>query len=350
MRNFDNIGRLKVFIKNPQKKGFFKMFKECCKLLIIKKEIPFYYFKYLYCKGVTNYLDYLSTKEVVAIGNSKILHKPEYKDLLENKLLFTLFSEKCSINTPRLISYNLGNTFSFGNKSEIISSRKALITFFESVFASTKIDAIFFRPPSEYGGKGCFKLSKNNLVAEIEAIYESLIRGCFVHTEVVKQHESINAIYDKSLNTIRVISLITPENTIEIICAFMRFGVGESVVDNASSGGFYVGIDLDRGTLNTSGHYMLEYGGGNVYEHPNSGYKFEGFKIPYFKEACKEVKKTVKIIPDRFIGWDVAITPNGPTIVEANSGPHIFLSDYAYGGLLKNQHIKNLIKELKTVN
>ena len=127
----------------------------------------------------------------------------------------------------------------------------------------------------------------------------------------------------------------------------MRFGVGNSPVDNASSGGFFVGINLNDGTLKSSGLFMLEYGGGKIHEHPNSGFKFEGFKIPYFKEACKEVVNAVKIIPDRFIGWDVAIAQNGPMIVEANWDPHIFLSDYAYGGLLKNQHIKNLIEELK---
>ena len=69
--------------------------------------------------------------------------------------------------------------------------------------------------------------------------------------------------------------------------------------------------------------------------------------MPYFKEACEEVLKGIKIIPDRFIGWDVAITPNGPIIVEANTTPHLPSSDIAYGDLLQNQHIKKLLEELK---
>ena len=350
MRSFDNIGRLKVFIKDPQKKGVFKMAKEICVLLFIKKEIPYYYFKRLYRKDIKNYLDYLSTKEVNAIGNSKLLHKPGYKNLLENKLFFALFSEKCSIKTPRLISYNLGNSFYFENRNITISSKKELVAFFETVFTSTNTEAVFFRPPSDYGGKGCFKLNKNRLITEIDARYESLVNGCFVHTEAIKQHEDINIMHSKSVNTIRFISLITPENTIEIISAFMRFGVGDSVLDNSSAGGFYVGINLNNGTLKASGMYLLEYGGGEITHHPDSGFKLEGFKVPYFKEACEDVIKSVKIISDRFIGWDVAITQDGPTIVEANSGPHIFGSDFAHGGLLKNHHIKNLIQELKTVN
>lgn len=92
---------------------------------------------------------------------------------------------------------------------------------------------------------------------------------------------------------------------------------------------------------------MLDYGGKVIHEHPDSGFTFEGFKVPYFKEACEEVLKGVKVIPDRFIGWDVAITPNGPVIIEANNGPHLPSVEMGYGGLLQNQSIKKLMEELK---
>jgi hypothetical protein len=346
MRNFNDIGRIKVFLKDPNKKSFLKIIKEITVLAFIKKEIPFYYFKYIYKKKIKNYLDYLSTKEVVSIGNSKILHKTNYKAIFDNKLFFALFFNKTSINSPKLISYNLGHCFFFDKKSEVINSKKELIIFFEKVLIESNIDGLFFRPPMEYGGKGCFKLTKQSLKTEIERRYDSLVIGSFVHTKIIEQHADINKIHSNSVNTIRIISLITPENTIEIISATMRFGVGKSILDNSSSGGFYVGIDINHGTLNDTGLYLLEYGGGEVFTHPDSGVKLMGFKIPYFKEACNEVIKANKMIPDRFIGWDVAITQNGPTIVEANSDPHIFASDFAYGGLLKNKSIKNLVREV----
>lgn len=69
--------------------------------------------------------------------------------------------------------------------------------------------------------------------------------------------------------------------------------------------------------------------------------------MPYFKETCEEVVKAVKIIPNRFIGWDVAITPEEPTIVEGNSGPHIPSIDIEFGGLLNNPHIKKVLADLK---
>ena len=258
-----------------------------------------------------------------------------------------MFCEKSSINTPKLISYNLGSSFCFNNENEKISCKNELIHFFEKVFTALNIEELFFRPPSEYGGKGCFKLTRTLLNTEIDDRYESIVNGCFVHTEIINQHKEINKIHSKCVNTIRIISLITPEGNIEIVSAFMRFGVGNSPVDNSSSGGFYVGVNLSDGTLRSSGLYLLEYGGGDLYEHPDSGFKLEGFKIPFFKEACKDVVNAVKVLPDRFIGWDVAITQNGPTIVEANWDPNIFSCGYVQGGLLKNEHIKNLVDELK---
>lgn len=347
MRSFNDIGRIKVFFKDPNKKGFFKMVKEVLVLWYLKKEFPFYYFKYVYRKRITNYKDYLSTKELVEIGSRKELHKPEYKYILDNKLFFALFFEKTTINTPRLLSYNLGSRFFFNNNVENIGSNLDLKHFLIKVFNEGNIEELFFRPPSEYGGKACFKITKKNLSQNLSEKYETLTKGLFVHTEIIKQHEEINKIHNKSVNTIRLISLITPKNTIEIICAFIRFGVGNSVVDNASSGGFIVGINMDSGTLKKLGHYLPEYGGAEIEKHPDTGFVFNKFKIPFFKEACEEVIKAVKIIPDRFIGWDVAITKNGPIIIEANTQPHLPLSNIAYGGLLKNQHLKNLVKELK---
>jgi hypothetical protein len=347
MRNFENIGRIKVFIKDPEKKSFFKIIKEVFVLIKTKKEIPFYYFKYVYKKDVKNYLDYLSTREVNAIGNSRLLHNPAYKSILDNKLFFTLLCKKSCINTPKLVSYNLGNNFYYNNTIKQIYNKSELVSFLENIFTESNLEGLFFRPPSEFGGKGCFKLTKTGLKNELDDLFDSIKNGYYVHTELIKQHREINKIHDKSVSTLRIISLITSEKQPEIISAFMRFGVGHSVVDNSSSGGFFVGVNMNEGTLKKEGHYLLDYGGKIIYEHPDSRFKFEGFKVPYFKEACEEVLKGIKVIPDRFIGWDVAITPNGPILVEANSGPHLLSVEMGYGGLLQNQHIKKLLEELK---
>ena len=339
------MNRIKVFLKNPEKKRIAKMVKEVLILMFNKKEIPFYYFKYLYRKDVVNYLDYLSLGEQRKIQFHKALHNPEYVTLINNKLYFHLLSEKTAIKTPKLLSYNFQSNFFYDNRVVQIESKEEFAHFFTTLFKDANVEGVFFRPPSDYGGKGCFKMTK----AQLDKAYETLMTGDFVHTEVIEQHEGINKINRESINTLRIISLITSKGTTEIISAFIRFGVGNSVVDNASSGGFFVGINLEDGTLKPYGHFLPEYGGEKITEHPDSGFKFEGFKIPYYKEACKSIIEGVKVIPDRLIGWDVAITPNGPVIIETNAQPHMQMSNIAYGGLLKNSHVKELMQELKAI-
>jgi len=65
---------------------------------------------------------------------------------------------------------------------------------------------------------------------------------------------------------------------------------------------------------------------GNVFpEHPTTKEKIVGFKVPLFKEAVELVKKAAKIAPEvGYVGWDVAISVDGPVIVEGNCYPGIF--------------------------
>jgi hypothetical protein len=44
-----------------------------------------------------------------------------------------------------------------------------------------------------------------------------------------------------------------------------------------------------------------------------------GFVVPNYDIAVDAVKRAAKVVPDvRYIGWDVAITPEGCELIEAN--------------------------------
>ena len=133
---------------------------------------------------------------------------------------------------------------------------------------------------------------------------------------------------------------------VDIVSSFLRIGAGGSIVDNGSSGGLFVGIDQESGVLKRTGYRDMKFGGGEFMEHPDTGFKFENFKVPYFKEACELAKEAAKYIPNGFIGWDIALTPNGPTIIEGNEDPHLFMSDVAYGGLLTNSKMKKVMSKI----
>ncbi len=339
------MNRLKVFLNYPDKKSFFTIIKEVIILIFKKKEIPFYYFKYLYRKDASNFLDHLSLKEQRKLQFHKNLHNPDYFSL-NNKLFFSLLFKDSLIDIPKFIGHNFKSTFFYKGNTFKTPNIESFIDLFEKLFKEEKVEGIFIRPPSDYGGKDCFKININNYREALKQYYTVLTNGNFVYTKVIEQHSLINQIHSKSINTLRIVTLITSYGTTEIVSAFMRFGVGDSVVDNASSGGFFVGINLEQGTLKAIGHYLPEYGGKQIHQHPNSNFKFDGFKIPYFKEARDIVIKAREFIPNRLIGWDVAITPNGPVIIESNARPHLQMSNIVSGGLLKNKHVKKALEEL----
>lgn len=131
------------------------------------------------------------------------------------------------------------------------------------------------------------------------------------------QHDTMRALHPSSVNTVRLITFATP-SSVELFAAALRVGTHGKSVDNWAAGGLIVSIDPQRGELRGEGFYKPGYGG-RAWRHPDSGIEFQGFKIPYFFEAIELVTRLHGYLRDiHSIGWDVAITPEGPTIIEGN--------------------------------
>ena len=218
---FKNPERIKVFLKNPDKKHLFKIGKEIIVLWVTKGELPLYYFKHLYKKEIKNYRDYLGTKEAARVHDSKKLNRQQYVSILGNKLNFALYCEKNQLDTPKLVGHNFGATFFFEGNINKIGNKKALVKYYEAIFATADLEAIFLRPIGLYGGEGCFKLNLINLEKKLEAEYDNLIWGDYAHTASIKQHPAIAKIHPQSINTIRILTFLDNDK-VNIISCFMR--------------------------------------------------------------------------------------------------------------------------------
>jgi len=137
-----------------------------------------------------------------------------------------------------------------------------------------------------------------------------------------------------SVNSIRVISILRPDGRVELLRSMLRMSSDRSPVDNFSTGGIVVGIDLDTGKLNREGFSKPPYGT-LVKKHPVTGTVFEGFQIPYWEEIKDITGKAQKVFHHMAsIGWDVAIGTKGPVIIEGNQAWGTSGIQAATGGLL----------------
>ena len=67
---------------------------------------------------------------------------------------------------------------------------------------------------------------------------------------------------------------------IDIFGGFMRCGTDRRPVDNWAAGGIAVGLGVATGRLLKQGIYAPGMGGGTT-SHPETGFVFEGFKVPH---------------------------------------------------------------------
>ena len=184
-------------------------------------------------------------------------------------------------------------------------------------FAS-KHDTFFVKPISFSGGNGISKVDSSRLDA---GKYFDLITKNheeYIIEEAIKQHPEMNRVNPNSVNTLRIVTLLKNGKP-KYLYTVLRAGQGAAVVDNAGSGGVYTFVDNDG----VCRFPFYDEKKGLTYEtHPTTKTPIIGFKIPMFEEAVEYVKKAALVEPGLgYIGWDVAITEKGPTLVEGNLIP-----------------------------
>ncbi|HEA30499.1 MAG TPA: hypothetical protein ENH91_10970 [Leeuwenhoekiella sp.] len=340
--------KINTILKDPSpKKSFFQIVKEVFTLSLKYKRLPNYYVqKFMYRKDSGDYRDYLTPNETAIVRFSPKFHRIEYLTLLKNKLASALYFEQCKLPIPMLTGYNVNNLFfADGNKIKI-ESESVLIDFFYQIMKKTGKKSLFLKDIAESGGVGCFLITEETLESTVKKIMPYLLSGSFIHQETIKQHHDISRIYASSLNTLRFETFIDWQGKHHIVCVYMRFGMNGNFVDNAFSGGMYISINPENGRFHEKGYQKFKgSSGGKCFQaHPDTDFIFKDYPVPYFKEACDLVRLCLKFVPDRYLGWDIAISENGPILIEGNGSP--FLAEAPYGGYRNHKLAREILTEL----
>lgn len=342
---------LLFLIKDPNKKSWIVIIREFIMLLFSKKELPKYYItNLLYRKNVDNYKKYLSFKE-----NRKLLIWSQSQakaqiNLVQNKLLFGEFLIKNNIPTPKIYCHNSKTEFTYNNDVFQINSKKDLLVFFENIFIAENISHILCKPIDSGLGKNIFILDKLNLCDLDDNLIHLFISNSFIFQELILQHEVLKKINDTSLNTLRIVTYKTKSNNVEILSGFIRIGRKGAIVDNAHAGGIVIALNKETGEIRSEGLQLIDNGGGIFYKHPDSGVVFEGIQIPHYQQVKQIVTKATKLLNFPLLGWDVAIHPDGPVIIETNHNFHLMLSDRMENVLKNNVVFNELLKQIENKN
>lgn len=183
------------------------------------------------------------------------------------------------------------------------------------------------------GGKGIEITTVKNL--DTKAVLKRLIEtnNDFVE-ECLVQHKEMMKLSPSGVNTLRIITQINGNNEVNILGTILRISVN-CPVDNWHSGNMAALINPSTGIVESPAFYMDVT---KLYEeyHPVTGIKIVGFKIPFWKEALQMAKDAALYnTKNKSIGWDIAITDEGPAVIEGNNGWDKVIWQRAYNKGLK---------------
>ena len=171
---------------------------------------------------------------------------------------------------------------------------------------------------TDENGNGTY-LMNGQAVTEQEMMDTIIQRKSFyVVTEYLEMHHKLKEIYAKSVNTIRIMAVNRHGYDPKIYQTYMRIGSSRTgFTDNVGYGGICVMVDKETGEL-----YQPETIKDHVFypcpNHPDTGTPIAGF-LPHWDMVRQGVLDICRYLCElEYLGFDVAITEEGFTILEIN--------------------------------
>ena len=296
--------------------------------------IEWHYFSYGFdIKGLRDKNDYLDDSWFLWKSSmlNTVLPERDNSCILRDKRLFSDFLSIWGFDAPKVIGELSGSDPDHDVLEYLLSNN----------------GDYFLKPLDGECGRGAFEvcLSDSEYMVNnvrtareevVEVVLEHIRDSVYLVQERVRQHAVLNEFYDKSINTIRLVTVYDKKKDVVVpLSAVLRIGADGNVVDNWAAGGLAVGIDLEKGTLKEYGFYK-QGNGTKTLTHPDSGKAFKGVTIPYW-DAIKEKAFDLHrhLLPLLIIGWDIAITPAGPLFIEGNDNMEISINQEVDRGLRK---------------
>lgn len=242
---------------------------------------------------------------VTAKSFYKILHylnDDEEREKLNNKIIFDgIFKEYL--------------------KRDFIDLRTATLEDFENFINGKEI--FFAKVIDGLGGHGTEKIIVNSYPNKEDLFSKLKEKRQYLCEEAIIQSDELNEINPYVVNSYRVVTLYK-DGEAYVIGNALRVNQGTDSVIGCTDD-LYFSFD-ENGYIDSN--VVDDYG--NIYdEHPLTHKKFKEVHVNGVREAFEMCKKCALKLPKvRYIGWDVAFTPNGPVLIEGNEYPGYGILQY----------------------
>jgi hypothetical protein len=341
------------FLKDPERKDLLNISGEVLLLLLRFGSFPRHYFsRYLFKKGRNNITDYFPDKFLYRI--KPYFNDKEVREVLENKLYFNFFYSQFGINLPKILMFNHKSIFVIDSKIYKVNNLEDFKLLLLKLLKNNPADDSVFVKKTywSYGGDQIYKVTLKQIETDVDLIstlFSKVIKSGFIFQNTVKQHAEMQKLNPSCLNTLRFDTFIDMDGNVEIMSGFLRTSIKNLFVDNISSGGCMIHVDLNSGRLSAEGFSVLKVHGVKLMtEHPVTKTIFKDFTIPFFNQAKELVIKSASLVPSlRLVGWDVGIGEESPVLIEGNSDYGIPGNDLTYGGYRSNPVFRKVLEEFK---
>ena len=176
------------------------------------------------------------------------------------------------------------------------------------------------KEPVSREGHGVFRYQAGD-VADWAAFHADLVaRGQLLVEEAIVQHPYLAEYCAGTVNTTRLVSYFDGRD-VHILSRVQKFGRG-AVSDQFTWGGFFTMLDR-AGRSVGQGHS----GKNNTFYpvHPDSGKSIVEFQVPLWDQVVALIDEAARVVPEvPYVGWDVAVGPERPLLIEGNWIPGLY--------------------------
>jgi hypothetical protein len=265
-------------------------------------------------------------------ANAPLNHGNVEAPITEDKWSFYRHCAAAGIPVPRLLGVLDLHGSCWSASGRLFLTREEFV----EVVADDLPDEFVVKPSHGYEGRGVRSLSRRD-DGLVDHAGRSLGAGelwdelaadpefdVWIVQERVRNHPDLLRLGgDASLHTIRINTLVGPGGEPSVLFAFLKLSIGGGAHDNllGGSAGNAIGeLRLEDGRL---GPLLMprhdRAGFVRLADSPATGERAEGTLLPHWPAVRRLVLEGApRFLPTRSLGWDVALAPAGPVVIETN--------------------------------